>query len=222
MAMGTSQYYGYALPSGYASFGYAYPHNARQLNTNIYPSMLSLPPHYYKDYNRRHLTANQFLRPLYSTLPTAMSKVCAGCHRGAAHSRFILPAKQPAAPAVAMAPSSNKLEEDSAEGFQLLDDLVETVAQSVGTTSDSDPAEVAAVKSIFPDVIDEVIRQIELRFEAGGLGTAEKDLFVNNSEIVIKAISDASSQTDLTAILRPYVAAIKKFTAQGLQSMKAL
>ena len=41
--------------------------------------------------------------------------------------------------------------------FELLDNLVETVSHASGTAVDSDPAGVAAVKSIFADIIGIVV-----------------------------------------------------------------
>ena len=219
MVMGAPQYYGYALPSGFATFGYAPSPKLHQQNINLLSK--ALPSHYNNYYNRQPLTANQYFgslgQPLVRPVYTGSPIKCAGCYSAPSSASLILPPKPLEVPAAKTAVTSNKLEEEAAEGFKILDELVETVAQAAGTAADVDPEEVAAVKSIFPDVIDEVNRQIKLRFEAGDLGAAEKDQFVNSSELVEKAIAAASSQTALSAILTPYVASIKKLSTQGPQ-----
>ena len=114
--------------------------------------------------------------------------------------------------------SGNKLVEDSEKGFKLLDDLVETVSQAAGTATDSDVAEVDAVKSIFADVIDEIIRQVKMKFKEYNLDTSIRDEFLRKSQNTKKAVSEAPNQTILATILKPYITELKAFSAKGFQT----
>merc|ERR1712064_215386 len=134
-----------------------------------------------------------------------------------APAKLILPSRKSATPAVATGSSANELESDSEKGFKLLDDLVETISQAASTSTDSDIAEVNAIKSIFADVIDEVIRQVEIKFKENNLDTNISEAFLRRSGATKKAVSEAPNQTILAAILKPYVTELKAFTAKGFQ-----
>ena len=128
--------------------------------------------------------------------------------------KSVIPFQTPVTPTVGTSSYAN---EDSKKGFQLLDNLVETVSQASGTATDADVAEVNAIKSIFGDVIDEVIRQVDMKFKENNLDPNIRDRFLLRSETTKKAVSDAPNQTILAAILKPYVAELKVFTAKGFE-----
>ena len=129
-----------------------------------------------------------------------------------------LPFKTSPKPNVEIGSSRNELEADTEKGFKLIKNLVKTISLAAGTASDSDPAEVNAVKSIFSDIMDEVIRQIEPSFKENNVDTTLSDAFVHISETTRKAIADAPNQTILTAILKPYVTSLREFASKGLQT----
>jgi len=227
------QHFGYALPSGYASIyrsqiqpvipiahligrsqdsdyhGYQpFPNFSNQLSKHfpIYgKSYHARDPYTYKTVSQRvPITANFESINILPKQPGTPDKVA------------ILSQKS-ATPTLENGSSAHEVEEDSKKGFKLLDDLVETVSQSAGTDSDSDVAEVDAVKSIFADVIDEIIHQVEVKFTENNLDATIKDAFVFRSETAKKAVAEAPNQTILAAILKPYVTHLKEFTAKGFQ-----
>lgn len=241
-----SQYYGYALPSGYASAtvngispDYK-PVKAIPAPTNYgyhrfyAPSAQPIAREYYSqpaNFNSvvfnpiaRYNSLNYYGRqPTYAsitrnTIPVVQSP------------RIIAPAKPVAPVAVTAAPiaktaalvasksNPNELETNAEKGFKLLDDLVKTVSEARGTAADSDPTEVDAVKSIFPDIIDTIIDKVESNFK-GNKGVAQKNAFVANSRSIKQAINSAPTQSMISSILTPYIANLKSFTSKGLQSV---
>lgn len=234
-AVGDSQYYGYALPSGYMSM-YRSPvqRHIGQIRHPVQPYRHVARPQGYTPYSNYYnrqpfrTSVNSYHTPgryTYRILP-------GGRHTSNNIKSSTIPAKQPDQSANLVrldknpskssnlaGSSDNKLQEDSKKGFDLLDNLVKTVSQAAGTSTDSDVAEVDAVKSIFADVIDEIIRQIEMKFKENNLDKSISAAFLRRSEATKKVVSEAPNQTILSAILKPYVADLKKFTAKGLQTI---
>ena len=95
--------------------------------------------------------------------------------------------------------------------------MVETVSLAADTVANSDEIEVDAVKSIFVDVIDDVIRRIKTKFKENNLDERFSVAFLTRSNSVRMSISEASTQTGLVEILKPYVSELKMFTAKGFQ-----
>ena len=120
------------------------------------------------------------------------------------------------APFVSKATNGENLEDSASKGLKLLDDLVATISEASGTEADSDLEEVEAAKSIFPDVIDEVITLVETKFGANS-GNAEKNALISNSNETKLAISNASTQSDIVSILNSYIASLKEFTSRGVE-----
>lgn len=234
MAMGDSQYYGYALSSGYSSV-YHHHHQPQQFRPIAHPLRYSPYSNYYNHqpnyYNYQQkpipISGNSYhargpytyrILPQGATTSATFQPIKIPAKQPDAAAKLVVPSKKSATPVVATGSFDNKLEGDSAKGFKLLDDLVETVSQAAGTATDSDIAEVDAVKSIFADVIDEIIRQVEIKFKENNLDSSISNVFLMRSETTKKAVSEAPNQTILAAILKPYVTALKAFTAKGLQT----
>jgi len=222
IAMSDSQYFGYALPNGYASF---YRHPIQAFRPIAHPLGYSPYSNYY-NYQPLPISGNSYhargpytyrVSPQGATASTTFQPTNIPAKLPVAPAQLVLPIKKSVTPAVATDSSANKLESDSEKGFKLLDDLVETVSQAAGTSTDSDSAEVDAVKSIFADVIDEVIRQVEIKFKENNLDSNISEAFLRRSGATKKAVSEAPNQTILAAILKPYVTELKAFTAKGFQ-----
>ena len=130
---------------------------------------------------------------------------------------IILPKEYPGN-IVATGASTNKFVQEAEKGFKLLDDLVEVTSQAEGTTKDSDITEVDAMKSIFGDVIDEIISTVEKSFNKSNLDTRISDAFVLQSKTTKQFIAQAPSQTAISAIIKPYVAYLKEFSAKAFKS----
>merc|ERR1711944_101675 len=159
IAMSDSQYYGYALPSGYASF---YRHPTQAFTPVAHPRAYSPYSNYY-NYQPLPISGNSYhargpytyrILPQGATASTTFQLTNIPAKQPDAPAQLVLPVKKSVTPAVATGSSANEMESDSEKGFKLLDDLVETVSQAAGTSTDSDVAEVDAVKSIFADVIE--------------------------------------------------------------------
>merc|ERR1711981_246492 len=240
MATGDSQYYGYALPSGYVS-GYRSPvqHQIGQIRHPVQPYRHVARPLGYTNYNQLQYSNYYNHQPFQTSVnsyrapgPYTYRILPGGRLTSNNIKSSTIPAKQPvqsanlvsldknpSKPSALAGTSDNKLKEDSKKGFKLLDDLVKTVSQAAGTSTDSDASEVNAVKSIFADVIDEIVRQIEMKFKENNLDESISAAFLRRSETTKKAVSEAPNQTILSTILKPYVADLKKFTAKGLQTI---
>ena len=244
IANAESQYYGYALPSGYASatvngISPLYKPKAIPTPTNygyhrfIAPTVQPAVRKYYSqpaNYNRVVFNPIASYAPNYYGQQPTYASIAKNNIPVLNSPRIIAPA-QPVAPiAVTVAPvakssalvasesNPNELKNNAQKGFKLLDDLVKTVSEARGTAADSDPTEVDAVKSIFPDIIDTIVDQVESKFK-GNKGVAEKNAFVANSRATKQAINSAPTQTQITSILTPYIANLKDFTSKGLQSV---
>ena len=202
-------------PTGYSQYaGYVY-----QRRSNVYQHLLT-PTKFYNplpnnriSYRARSPYTYGIVAPSVPTAPTLKS-INVVPAQPVAPAKSVIPFQTPVTPTEGPGSSAN---EESKKGFKLLDDLVETVSQASGTATDSDVAEVNAIKSIFGDVIDEVIRQIEIKFKENNLDPHIRDAFLLRSENTKKAVSDAPTQTILAAILKPYVADLKVFTAKGFE-----
>ena len=86
-----------------------------------------------------------------------------------------------------------------------------------GTAKDSDVAEVEAVQSIFSDVIEEIIRQVEKKFKDHNLDESISKAFLLRSKSTKKYLNEALTQTAIAAILKPYMTHLKEFTAKGFE-----
>ena len=134
-----------------------------------------------------------------------------------APAKIVVPYQTPAETTPEAHSSVNEQEKDAEKGFTLLDNLVETVSQAAGTATDSDVAEVDAVKSIFADVIDEIIRQVQMKFKENNLDTSISNGFLRKSQDTKKAVSEASNQTIIATILKPYVTELKYLLTKVLK-----
>ena len=132
-----------------------------------------------------------------------------------ARGTVVLPSEKSFETTITAMPPEKELEAGTEQDFELIDNLVETVSQAAGTAADSDPADVAAVKSIFTDIIGKVINKIETTFQENVSDKTLKEEFVYRSKITRKAIAEAPNQAILAAILKPYVANLKAFTSKG-------
>ena len=112
--------------------------------------------------------------------------------------------------------NENNFEESASEGLKLLDDLVEIISKVSGTAADSDPEEVKAIKTIFTDIIDEVIRQVESRFDASS-GSDGKDAFILSQEAIKSAVSNAATQSAILSILEAYIVSLREFISKGVR-----
>jgi len=222
MAMSDSHYYGRGHPSGYSS---VYRRPTQSFTPVAHPLAYSPYSRHYNyqrfprpgsSYHARGPYTFRFL-PQSARTPANFQPTNIPANQPKAPAKLILPSRNSATPSVATGSSANELESDSEKGFKLLDDLVETISQAASTSTDSDIAEVNAIKSIFADVIDEIIRQVEIKFKENDLDTNISNVFLRRSETTKKAISDASSQSIIAAILIPYINELKSFTSRGFQ-----
>jgi len=229
MALGKSQYYGYALPSGYASVstnGINPSYIPWTKNTvpklNYYSPTLHQTPSYTAYFNpiAKPEPVNQYSQHTFGLLGNPIP-----VHQSVKISAPVQPAAAipvaKTAPLVAQTSNDNQLENNPEKGFKLLDDLIGEVSSASGTAADTNPTDVAAVKSIFPDIIDEVIRQIDSKFDGTYGGVAQKDAFIQNSKATKQALDNAPTQSIISAILKPYVASLKEFTYKGLQAARS-
>lgn len=217
-----SQYYGYALPSGYVC---VYRHSIQPVRMIGYSPHLnyfnyqtspiygrSYPPrvaYNYKSSPQRVPISNKLVIPMIIPKQTDESV------------KLALLSKKSDESASKALPSGNEIDKDADTGFKLLDNLVETVSQAAGTATDSDAAELDAVKSIFADVIDEIIRQVQMKFKENNLDLSISEGFLRKSLNTKKSVSEAPNQTILATILKPYIAELKAFTAKGIQAFRS-
>ena len=122
-----------------------------------------------------------------------------------------------AAPLIGIEANTDQSEESVEQGLKLLDDLITTISEASGTAADSDPKEVEAIRSIFPDIIDEVTRVIESKFEANSEGESQKDAFIMGSNAIKNALNNASTQSAIVSILETYIKNLKDFISRGQQ-----
>ena len=122
-----------------------------------------------------------------------------------------------AATLIGIEANPDQSEESVEQGLMLLDDLITTISEASGSPADSDPKEVEAVKSIFPDIIDEVSRVIESKFEANSEGESQKDAFIIGSNATKNALNNASTQSAIVSILETYIKNLKDFISRGQQ-----
>ena len=229
-ALGNSLYYGYALPSGYASAsvnGISPSYIPRTFQTspklNYYSPTLHPIPSYNSYFNpiAQSNSVNQYSQHAFGLLGNPIPahqtvKISSPAQPAAAVS-----AAKPA-PFIAKTSNDNQLAANPEEGFKLLADLIDEISSASGTAADTNPDDVAAVKSIFPDIIDEVIRQIGSKFDGSLGGVAQKDAFIQSSKATKQALDNAPTQTIISSILKPYVASLKEFTYKGLQAARSL
>ena len=116
----------------------------------------------------------------------------------------------------------SKMLEAAEEGLSLLSELVENLKQEAQTSADSDPEEVTAVKGVFLDVIDEIIKQIDTNFKKNASNSSDIDSLLSSSKMIRNDISEALTQTRLVAILEPYTLAISNLFRQGMQAKSKL
>ena len=114
------------------------------------------------------------------------------------------------------ASNDDNFEDSASEGLKLLDDLVEIISEVSGTAADSDPEEVRAIKTIFSDIIDEVIKVVESRFDASS-GSDEKDAFILSQGAIKSAVSNAATQSAILSILEAYIVSLREFISKGLR-----
>ena len=241
--MGGGNYYGYALPSGYASA------TINGINPSYVPKIPqgygALAPAFYSSNLQPIQTIPQAVYPQRSHVyPSAPYKsvyknyygqqpTYAAINRNAIpvyqSSKVVKPAQPAAAKVAAVAKTAslvsmdsnvNDLETDAEKGFKLLDDLVQTVSEASGTTKDSDPTEVDALKSLFPDILDEIVNQVESKYD-GSNGVSQKEMFLSQTRTLKQLLNSATTQSYISSILKPYIASLKQFTSQGLQAIKS-
>jgi len=242
--MGGGQYYGYALPSGYASAtinginpfyvprvprGYGalgksfYSSNAQPIQT-IHQAVYPQRSHVYPSAPHKSIYKNYYgQKPTYAAFNGNAIPVYQSSYKVAK------PAQPAAAKVAAVAETAslvskdsnlNDLKTDAENGFKLLDDLVQTVSEAAGTPKDSDSTEVDALKSLFPDIIDEIVNQVESKYD-GSNGAAQKEIFLSQTRALKQLLNSATTQSYISSILKPYVASLKQFTSQGLQAIKS-
>ena len=114
------------------------------------------------------------------------------------------------------ASNDDNFEDSASEGLKLLDDLVEIISEVSGTAADSDPEEVRAIKTIFSDIIEEVIRVVESRFDPSS-SSDEKDAFILSQNTIKSAISNATTQSAILSILEAYIVSLREFISKGLR-----
>ena len=114
------------------------------------------------------------------------------------------------------ASNNDNFEESASEGLKLLNDLVKIISEVSGTAADSDPEEVRAIKTIFSDIIDEVIRVVESSFDPSS-SSDEKDAFILSQNAIKSAVSNAETQSVILSILEPYIVSLREFISKGLR-----
>lgn len=122
------------------------------------------------------------------------------------------------APMVGNVADNNVLMEAAEEGLSLLSELIENLKQEAQTSANSDPEEVTAVKGVFFDVIDEIIKQIETNFKTNSSNSSDIDSLLSFSKRIRNEISEALTQTRLVEILEPFAQAISNVFIQEMQS----
>ena len=108
------------------------------------------------------------------------------------------------------------------EGLSLLTELIENLKQEAQTSANSDPEEVTAVKGVFFDVIDEIIKQIDTNLNNNSSNSSDIDSLLSYSKIIRNEISEALTLTRLVEILEPFAQAITNLFTQGMQSNSKL
>ena len=229
MVMGDTQHYINVFAFVTSSIGLL---GAKPVESIIYAFRYPLHWNYYnyQPYSRNAYPTEVFYP--YIILPQDITRNCVGCppfivqdnkrnlpaKSTGSHASLVRPSKKSAASTEKTGSSRNELEADTEKGFKLINDLVEIISQAAGTASDSDLEEVNAIKSIFSDIIDEVIRQIKPSFKENNLDPTISDAFIHISETTRKGIAEAPNQTILTAILKPYVTILQELAFKGLQT----
>ena len=117
---------------------------------------------------------------------------------------------------------NSKTLEAAKEGLSLLSELVENLKLEAQTSADSDPEEVTAVKGVFLDVIDEIIKQIDTNFKKNTSNSSDIDSLLTYSKMIRNDISEALTQTRLVEILEPFAQAIINLFTQGMQANSKL
>ena len=218
-----SQYYSYSLPSGYVSF-YRPP---SKLSQHLVYNVAYSPYSNYNNYQHRTIAGNSNYAGRYYRYRTSPQLPINSSNSQATNNhakRTDVSAKPLPSPngttanAITTDSNSEKLKQEAEKGFKLLGDLLETVTQAAGTAKNSDITEVDAVKSIFSDVIDEVIRQVERRFKENNLDTRISDAFVWRSKTTKKFLNEALNQEAIAAILKPYLTDLRDLTYKGFES----
>ena len=105
------------------------------------------------------------------------------------------------------------------DGISLLKELLQNLKQEAETNANTDPEEVAAVKSLFSDIFDEIIQQIELGFKEGSSKGSDMDSLLSYSKEIRKAIVGVETQADLAKLLEPYVNEIITLINEGFQAI---
>ena len=126
------------------------------------------------------------------------------------------------APMVGNVADNSVLMEAAEEGLSLLSELIENLKQEAQTSANSDPEEVTAVKGVFFDVIDEIIKQIETNFKTNASNRSYIDSLLSYSKRIRNEISEALTQTRLVEILEPFAQAISNVFTQEMQSNNKL
>jgi len=218
------QSYSYSLPSGYVSVirpatkipiqipyqvGYS-PH----WNYNRYqPRTFIVNPHYQRGYYK-HITHPQF--SIASSKPEPVNNLEKST---TVSEKLVVLKKQDPRNTISTGSAATKLQQQAKKGFKLLDDLLETALHRSATAKDSDITEVDAMKTIFSDVIDEIIRQVEKNFNENNLDRRISDAFVWGSKATKKFLAEASNLRAITVIMKPYLTYVKEFTARGFESV---
>ena len=219
--IGNSQYYSYLVPL-HLSF-YRPP---SKLTQHLVYNVAYSPYSNYNNYKHRTIVGNPYYTRRHYRYRASNKFPITSSNSQATENhtkRTDVPAKPLPSPngtttnAITADSPSEKLVERAEKGFRLLDNLVETVSQAAGTTKDSDIAEINAVKSIFSDVIDLIIRLIQKEFKDIPTHTQIGDVFVNISSITKMIVNQASNQRSIAEVVKPYIIALKEFTAKGFQ-----
>ena len=105
------------------------------------------------------------------------------------------------------------------DGISLLKELLQNLKQEAETNANTDPEEVAAVKSLFSDIFDEIIQQIELGFKEETSKGSDKNSLLSYSKETRKAIDGVQTQADLAKLLEPYVNEIITLINEGFQAV---
>ena len=98
-------------------------------------------------------------------------------------------------------------------------ELLQNLKQEAETNANTDPEEVAAVKSLFSDIFDEIIQQIELGFKEETSKGSYKNSVLAYSKETRKAIDGVQTQADLAKLLEPYVNEIITLINEGFQAV---
>ena len=183
---------------------------------------------YYKYQNHKAYATKAFTKPKVPkrykyrispasiTTPREVTIGCANCQTNSIDEQPQVKSEVTDKPDTSL---ESELTDAAKDGISLLKELLQNLKQEAETNANTDPEEVAAVKSLFSDIFDEIIQQIELGFKEDASKGSDMDSLLSYSKETRKAIDGVQTQAELAILLEPYVTEIVKLIDEGFQAI---